>query len=205
MRLGRDFFARDTLIVAKELLGKVIVREIDGVRLSGKIVETEGYIGAIDKASHAYGGKKTPRVEPLYGEPGISYVFSIYGMYECFNVISKEKGSPEGILIRAVEPIDGLEKIAQNRFRKSYDTLTAKEMKNLTNGPSKLCIALDINKKVHNFMDLVISKELYIEDGDIINSSDIVETTRVGIDYAEEAVDFPWRFYVKNNIYVSKK
>ncbi|WP_315110127.1 DNA-3-methyladenine glycosylase [Clostridium intestinale] len=205
MRLGRDFFARDTLIVAKELLGKVIVREIDGVRLSGKIVETEGYIGAIDKASHAYGGKKTPRVEPLYGEPGISYVFSIYGMYECFNVISKEKGSPEGILIRAVEPIDGLEKIAQNRFRKSYDTLTSKEIKNLTNGPSKLCIALDINKKVHNFMDLVISKELYIEDGDIINSSDIVETTRVGIDYAEEAVDFPWRFYVKNNIYVSKK
>lgn len=205
MRLGRDFFARDTLIVAKELLGKVIVREIDGVRLSGKIVETEGYIGAIDKASHAYGGKKTPRVEPLYGEPGISYVFSIYGMYECFNVISKEKGSPEGILIRAVEPIDGLEKIAQNRFRKSYDTLTAKEIKNLTNGPSKLCIALEINKKVHNFMDLVSSKELYIEDGDIINSSDIVETTRIGIDYAEEAVDFPWRFYVKNNIYVSKK
>ena len=205
MRLERDFFARDTLIVAKELLGKVIVREIDGVRLSGKIVETEGYIGSIDKASHAYGGKKTPRVEPLYGEPGISYVFSIYGMYECFNVISKEKGSPEGILIRAVEPIDGLEKIAQNRFRKSYDTLTAKEIKNLTNGPSKLCIALDINKKVHNFMDLVISKELYIEDGDIINSSDIVETTRVGIHYAEEAVDFPWRFYVKNNIYVSKK
>ncbi len=205
MRLERDFFARDTLIVAKELLGKVIVREIDGVRLSGKIVETEGYIGSIDKASHAYGGKKTPRVEPLYGEPGISYVFSIYGMYECFNVISKEKGSPEGILIRAVEPIDGLEKIAQNRFRKSYDTLTSKEIKNLTNGPSKLCIALDINKKVHNFMDLVISKELYIEDRDIINSSDIVETTRVGIDYAEEAVDFPWRFYVKNNIYVSKK
>lgn len=205
MRLERDFFARDTLIVAKELLGKVIVREIDGVRLSGKIVETEGYIGSIDKASHAYGGKKTPRVEPLYGEPGISYVFSIYGMYECFNVISKEKGSPEGILIRAVEPIDGLEKIAQNRFRKSYDTLTAKDIKNLTNGPSKLCIALDINKKVHNFMDLVISKELYIEDGDTINSSDIVETTRVGIDYAEEAVDFPWRFYVKNNIYVSKK
>lgn len=205
MRLERDFFARDTLIVAKELLGKVIVREIDGVRLSGKIVETEGYIGSIDKASHAYGGKKTPRVEPLYGEPGISYVFSIYGMYECFNVISKEKGSPEGILIRAVEPIDGLEKIAQNRFRKSYDTLTAKEIKNLTNGPSKLCIALDINKKVHNFMDLVKSKELYIEDGDKINSSDIVETTRVGIDYAEEAVDFPWRFYVKNNIYVSKK
>lgn len=205
MRLERDFFARDTLIVAKELLGKVIVREIDGVRLSGKIVETEGYIGAIDKASHAYGGKKTPRVEPLYGEPGISYVFSIYGMYECFNVISKEKGSPEGILIRAVEPIDGLEKIAQNRFRKSYDTLTAKEIKNLTNGPSKLCIALEINKKVHNFMDLVSSKELYIEEGDIINSSDIVETTRVGIDYAEEAVDFPWRFYVKNNIYVSKK
>lgn len=205
MRLERDFFARDTLIVAKELLGKVIVREIDGIRLSGKIVETEGYIGSIDKASHAYGGKKTPRVEPLYGEPGISYVFSIYGMYECFNVISKEKGSPEGILIRAVEPIDGLEKIAQNRFLKSYDTLTAKEIKNLTNGPSKLCIALDINKKVHNFMDLVKSKELYIEDGDIINSSDIVETTRVGIDYAEEAVDFPWRFYVKNNIYVSKK
>lgn len=205
MRLERDFFARDTLLVAKELLGKIIVREIDGVKLSGKIVETEGYIGAIDKASHAYGGKKTPRVEPLYGEPGISYVFSIYGMYECFNVITKEKGSPEGILIRAVEPIEGLEEISQNRFLKSYDKLTPKEVKNLTNGPSKLCIAMGINKKVHNFMDLVTSEELYIEDGEEIKSCDVVETTRIGIDYAEEAVDFPWRFYVKNNIYVSKK
>lgn len=205
MRLNREFFARDTLIVSKELLGKVLVREIGGIKLKAKIVETEGYIGAIDKASHAYGGKKTARVEPLYGMPGISYVFSIYGMYVCFNIITKEEGSPEGVLIRAVEPIQGFEQIAQNRFSLSYNELLPKYIKNLTNGPSKLCIALGISKERHNFMDLITSDELYVEDGEKINIEDIVETTRVGIDYAEEAVYFPWRYYIRGNSFVSKK
>lgn len=205
MRLEREFFARETVQVAKELLGKILVREIDGQILKGKIVETEAYVGPIDKASHAYGFKKTARVEPLYGRPGISYVFSIYGMYECFNIITFKEGSPEGVLIRALEPIEGSDFMSINRFKKEYKELDKKKVKELTNGPSKLCIAMNITKKEHNFIDLIESSELYVEDGEALDKMDIVETTRIGIDYAEEARDFPWRFYIKENEFVSKK
>ena len=205
MRLEREFFARETVQVAKELLGKVLVREVDGQILKGKIVEAEAYVGPIDKASHAYGFKKTARVEPLYGKPGISYVFSIYGMYVCFNIITFKEGSPEGVLIRALEPIQGVDFMSINRFKKKYKELDNKKIKELTNGPSKLCIAMNITKKEHNFIDLITSSELYVEDGEAVDKRDIVETTRIGIDYAEEARDFPWRVYIKGNEFVSKK
>ncbi|WP_238883599.1 DNA-3-methyladenine glycosylase [Clostridium sp. YIM B02551] len=205
MRLEREFFARETVQVAKELLGKVLVREVDGQILKGKIVETEAYVGPIDKASHAYGFKKTARVEPLYGKPGISYVFSIYGMYVCFNIITFKEGSPEGVLIRALEPVQGIDSMSVNRFKKEYNKLETRKIKELTNGPSKLCIAMNITKKEHNFIDLITSSELYVEDGEAVNNRDIVETTRIGIDYAEEARYFPWRFYIKENEFVSKK
>ncbi|MBL4931383.1 DNA-3-methyladenine glycosylase [Clostridium paridis] len=205
MRLERGFFARETVQVAKELLGKVLVREVDDQILKGKIVETEAYVGPIDKASHAYGFKKTARVEPLYGKPGISYVFSIYGMYVCFNIITFKEGSPEGVLIRALEPIEGIDSMSINRFKKEYEELDKKKIKELTNGPSKLCIAMNITKKEHNFIDLITSSELYVEDGEAVDNMDIVETTRIGIDYAEEARYFPWRFYIKENEFVSKK
>ena len=156
MKLTREFYARETLQVAKELLGKVLVHEVNGVKLSGKIVETEAYIGSIDKASHAYGGKKTPRVETLYGIPGISYVYFIYGMYHCFNVITKEEGVPEGVLIRAIEPIDGIDVMSKLRFKKAYSELTKAQIKNLSSGPSKLCIAMNINKE-NNKQDLCTS------------------------------------------------
>lgn len=205
MKLTKEFYSRDTITVSKELLGKNLVRVINGKKVKGKIVETEAYLGLIDKASHAYGGKITKRVKPLYGQPGIAYVFSIYGMYQCFNIITKEVGEPEGVLIRALEPVEGLDIIANNRYSKEYEGLTKKEKKNLTNGPSKLCIAMDIDKNRHNFMDLLNSEELYIEEYLEIPMEDVEERPRVGIDYAEEAAAFLWRFYIKENEFISKK
>jgi DNA-3-methyladenine glycosylase len=202
-KLTREFYARETLQVAKELLGKILVHEVNGVMLRGKIVETEAYIGSIDKACHAYGGKITPRLTTLYGRPGIAYVYFIYGMYHCFNVITKEEGFPEGVLIRAIEPIDGLEAMSNFRFKKTYNELTKAQIKNLTSGPSKLCIAININKENNN-QDLCTSN-LYIEDSVEKEIIEIIETKRIGIDYAEEAKDFLWRFYIKNNIWVSVK
>ena len=146
MRLGRDFYNRDTLTVAKELLGKVLVRNINGVTLKGKIVETEAYIGAIDKASHAYGGKRTNRTETLYADPGTVYVYIIYGMYHCLNLISEEKDVAGGVLIRGIEPLEGIEEMSKLRYRKNYEELSSYEKKNFSNGPSKLCMALGIDK-----------------------------------------------------------
>ena len=203
MKLGRDFYARETLQVAKELLGKLLVHEINGVKIKGRIVETEAYIGSIDKACHAFGGKRTPRTEPLYGKPGIAYVYFIYGMYHCFNVITKEEGEPEGVLIRAVEPIEGLEEMSNRRLGKSFKELTKTQIKNLTSGPSKLCIAFNIDKEC-NKQDLCTSS-LYIEEPEEIDRFDIIETKRVGIEYAEEAKEFLWRFYIKDNPWVSVK
>lgn len=203
MKLTREFYARETLKVARELLGKVLVHEVNGVKLKGKIVETEAYIGSIDKACHAYGGKKTPRLMTLYGRPGIAYVYFIYGMYHCFNVITKEEGFPEGVLIRAIQPIEGLDEMSILRFKKTYNELTKAQIKNLTTGPSKLCIAMNINKE-NNKQDLCASK-LYIENSVGKEKIEIIEAKRIGIDYAEEAKDFLWRFYIKNNIWVSVK
>lgn len=205
MRLNKDFFNRDTLIVAKELLGKILVRKIDGVILKGKIVETEAYIGAIDKASHAYGGKRTNRTETLYAEPGTVYVFSIYGMYYCLNLISEEKDVAAGVLIRGIEPLEGIEKMSQLRYKKNYEELSSYEKKNFSNGPSKLCMALGIDKR-DNCINTISSEELYVEE-DFLNKEafSIVESKRIGIDYAEEAKDFLWRFYIKDNKFISKK
>ncbi|WP_125154684.1 DNA-3-methyladenine glycosylase [Clostridium rectalis] len=202
MKLRRGFYERDTLKVAKELLGKVLVHEINGVKIKGRIVETEAYIGGIDKACHAYGGRRTPKIEPLYGKPGIAYVYIIYGMYHCFNIITKKEGVPEGVLIRAVEPIEGLDEMANFRFNKKLSELTKTQIKNLTSGPGKLCIALDITK-LNNTKDLC-NGSLYIEEHKEKVDFNIVETKRIGIDYAEEAKDFLWRFYIEDNIFVSK-
>lgn len=203
VKLTREFYAKETLQVAKELLGKVVVHQVNGVKLKGKIVETEAYIGSIDKASHAYGGKKTPRLEALYGKPGIAYVYFIYGMYHCFNVITKEEGSPEGVLIRAIEPIDGIEEMSKLRFNKVYNELTKAQFKNLSSGPSKLCIAMNINKE-NNKQDLCAGN-LYIEESMDKEKIEIIEAKRIGIDYAEEAKEFKWRFYIKDNVWVSVK
>lgn len=203
MRLTRDFYSRDARLLAKQLLGKVLVREINGEKLKGKIVETEAYIGAIDKASHAYNGRRTDRTEPLYGKPGISYVYFIYGKYFCFNIICKQEGEAEGVLIRALEPVENINLISNLRFNKEYEKLNKYERKNLTSGPSKLCMAFNINKS-NNWEDLCESSSLYVENTED-NNFEIIESKRVGIDYAEEARDFLWRYYIKDNDFVSIK
>lgn len=203
MILKQEFYKRDCITVSKELLGKVLVRKINGRIIKSRIVETEAYIGMIDKASHAYLGKRTERTEPLFHEGGISYVYFIYGLYHCFNIIADKEDYPAGVLIRAVEPLNEFDYLAQRRFKKDFNELSKAQIKNLTNGPSKLCMALDITKE-ENFVKLYEAGNLYVEDSDY-KPAEIVETTRVGIDYAEEAIDFPWRFYIKDNLYISKK
>lgn len=203
MILEKSFYRQGALKLAKELLGKTLVRKIGGRVLKGKIVETEAYIGEIDKASHAYNGRRTERTEPLFQEGGIAYVYFIYGLYHCFNVISGEKDKGEGVLIRAVEPLNEFDYISEKRFKKKFDELSNAKKKTLTNGPSKLCMAYSINKD-DNYKKLYEEGDFYIENSEE-NSFEIVETTRIGIDYAEEAVDFPWRFYIKGNPYISVK
>jgi DNA-3-methyladenine glycosylase (3mg) len=201
-KIKREFYNRDSLIVARELLGKVLVHETESRKIAARIVETEAYMGVTDKAAHSYGGRRTARVEVMYGGPGYSYVFFIYGMYNCFNIVTQEEGNPQAVLIRALEPVAGFDTMAESRFGKSYDELTASQKKGLTNGPGKLCRALLIDRSL-NGLDLCGS-ELYLEEGDSA-SPDIIETKRVGIDYAEEAKDYLWRFYIKDNPYVSVK
>ena len=203
MILPKEFYEDDAITVAKNLLGKVLVRKVDGKVIKCKIVETESYIGAIDKASHAYNGRRTERTEPLFHSGGISYVYFIYGLYHCFNVISDKENVASGVLIRAVEPLNNFDYLAEIRFKKKYDELSKVQKKNLTNGPSKLCMALNITK-IENYHRLYEESNLYIEEG-YNDEIEIVETTRIVIDYAEEDINFPWRFYIKDNIYVSKK
>jgi len=202
MKLNREFYSRDTITVAKDLLGKILVHNYDGNIIKGKIVETEAYLGINDKAAHSYGGRKTKRVETMYGPPGVAYVYFIYGMYYCFNIVTKEEGTPEAVLVRAVEPVENIDQMAINRFKKPYEELTRYQKRNLTNGPGKLCMALNIGKE-QNGLDLC-GDILYLEEGEKENFN-IVTTTRIGIDYAEEAKDFPYRFYIEGNPYVSVK
>ena len=203
MIISKEFYNRSALDVAKDLLGKVLVREVDGKVLKGKIVETEAYIGSIDKACHAYNGRRTKRTEILYEDAGVSYIYFIYGLYHCFNVVTNKKDIAEAVLIRAIEPINELDYISNIRYNKKYDELTKAQSKNLTNGPSKLCLAYLLNKDL-NAVKLYEKGAVYITD-DNNETFEIVESKRIGIDYAEEAKDFLWRFYIKDNIYVSKK
>ncbi len=203
MKLTKEFYERDSLLVAEELLGKILVHETNGEVVGGKIVETEAYRGAIDKAAHSYNNKRTLRTEVMFGEAGRAYVYFIYGMYNCMNIVCEKVGNPQAVLIRALEPVEGMEFMAKNRFNKSYESLSKRESINLSNGPGKLCKALAIDRTLNG--ENLLDNRLYLVEGDKINKEDIIATKRVGIDYAEEAKDFLWRFYIKDNTYVSKK
>lgn len=193
-RLGRDFFRQDTLQAARALLGARIVREWEGWRLECAITETEAYIGRIDKACHAYGCKRTPRTQTLYASPGTAYVYLIYGMYHCLNFVTEPENEPAAVLIRGAVPLAGEEEMARARFGKSLSDLSRNQKKNFLNGPGKLCQALHITRQ-ENGIDLTESGTLYVLPGRI--SGEIQTGPRIGIDYAEEAVDFPWRFWVE--------
>lgn len=210
--LDKCFFQNDGLYVAKNILGKFLIRKYDNMQIVTKIVETEGYMGIKDKAAHVYNDKKTDRTKPLYLEGGHIYVYLIYGMYHCLNISANVENIRECVLIRAVEPIIGFDKIAFNRYKKSYDDLTNYQKKNITNGPGKLCMALQIDRSLNS--QYILDSDLYISDfyidknGEKVfadNDFDVVESKRINIDYAEEAKDYLWRFYIKDNKYVSVK
>ena len=196
-RLPREFYLNDdTLSVARGLLGKlIVVPDEQGRRVSGMIVETEAYLGVEDRAAHSYAGRRTPRNEITYSVGGHVYVFFIYGMYYQLNVVTGPAEHPHVVLIRAVEPVEGID-IMRERRGKMPD-------KNLTSGPGKLCIALNIDRRL-NGEDLLGGK-IWLEDHLSLDAADIAAGTRIGIDYAGEDAAKPWRFWVKDNIYVSRK
>ena len=199
--LGNNFFKRDTVEVAKNLLGKKIIRNISGNFFCAKIVETEAYLGLEDRACHSYGGNITKRNEILYKEAGTIYVYLIYGMYNLLNIVTKNENDPEAVLIRAVEPIENIVAMAVNRFGKIYKDLSSYQKKNLTNGPGKLTMAMGIDRDLNG---KILSQDyLYIEEGEDVRN--IIETKRIGIDYAGEDANLPLRFYIKDNPYVSVK
>ena len=254
-KLGRDFYRKDAIELSKDLLGKYLVHMVnykDNVKdgdnnndgdsdnyidsgnesiLIGKIVETEAYMGFHDKGAHTYNGKRTPRTEVMYGEEGHAYVYFVYGMYHCLNVVAAEEGIAQAVLIRALEPIEGLNKMSFTRFNKPVSELGKKQIINLTNGPGKLCKAFNISKDLngedltkdklyicrkkseytmHNQLKQLTennkknTESQYNSEIQIYNETfNIVESKRIGIDYAEEAKDFLWRFYIEGNEFVS--
>jgi len=192
-KLSRSFYSRSTLQVASDLLGKVLVRSFDGRRLAGTIVETEAYVGPHDLACHASKGH-TPRTSIMFGPAGYAYVYMIYGFYFCLNVVTERKGYPAAVLIRGVEPLENLDFMRQLRNNPERDT-------NIASGPGKLCMAMSIDKRL-NGEDL-LGQALWIEDRKL-DPGPILTSPRVGVDYAGEYKDKPWRFYFANNPHVSK-
>jgi DNA-3-methyladenine glycosylase len=194
-KLEHSFYQRKTLDVAKELLGKYIVHDTSSSKTSGKIVEVEAYIGPEDRACHAYNNKYTDRTKVMFGSGGYAYVYLIYGMYYCLNIVTNKESCPEAILIRALEPLEGIELMKK---RRGTDKLL-----NLCSGPGKLCSAMGITKS-HNGLDLC-GEILYLLSGEDVPPENIVSTPRIHIDYAKEARDYPWRFIVKNSSFLSTK
>jgi DNA-3-methyladenine glycosylase len=188
-KLPRSFFERPTLEVARDLLGKYLVHRTAEVTLRGKIVETEAYIGPDDKASHASRGR-TKRTEIMFGPPGYAYVYLIYGMYYCFNVVTESEGFPAAVLIRALEPV----------IESDSPTPSAEK---LTNGPGKLCRYMKIDGQL-NGAD-VCGTVLYIEDrNEKIGPEQVIAAKRIGVEYAGEWKEKPWRFYIEGSPSVSK-
>lgn len=195
MKLPGSFYEQKTETVAQKLLGKKLVHIYKGQRISGLITETEAYLGLTDKACHSFGGKKTDRLSSMYLHGGHAYVYFIYGMYFCFNVVTRTCDHPEAVLIRSLQPLEGIAQMEV--FRRQTN------LKNLTTGPGKLCQALHINKELDQMS--LTSKNIFIEDGFSVPKKNIVAKPRIGINYAEEAIDWPLRFYIKDNPYISKK
>lgn len=195
MILPQSFYVREDVVqIAKDLLGKVIVTNIDGITTSGIITETEAYAGATDKASHAYGNRRTNRTEIMYAQGGVAYVYLCYGIHHLFNVVTNVKNVPHAVLVRAVEPLKGIEAMLQRRNKQ-------KVIPQLTSGPGAMSMALGIHT---SHTGLPLSKGIITlhDDGVVVN--DIVETTRIGVDYAKEDALLPYRFYIAGNKFISK-
>lgn len=194
-RLERDFFARDTLVVARELLGQRLVRLLEGKRLSGYIVEVEAYIGEEDQASHAHPGR-TARNATMYGPAGHAYVYLIYGMHHCLNIVTDREGYPAAILIRALEPIEGIEEMWARRGNRPLTQLTS--------GPARLCQALAIDRRLDGADMCAPEAQLFVERGIHVPDESVATSPRVGVRGDEVALTVPWRFYIHGNSYVSR-
>jgi DNA-3-methyladenine glycosylase len=196
--LSRSFYERSALEVARDLLGKYLVRASREGTTYGMIVEAEAYTGEKDRASHSYGGRRTPRNEVMYGEGGHAYIYLIYGMYHCMNVVTGRIDEPQGVFIRALEPLGGLGIMAR---RRGFDRLDERKTRELTSGPSKLCQAMGIDRSL-NGLDLT-GDTLYLTRGKagpfIIRS-----TPRINIEYAGEDRSLPYRFLIAGNRFVSR-
>lgn len=197
MKLPLSFYDReDVVLVARELLGKVLVTNFDGQYTSGIIVETEAYAGPQDKASHAYGNRRTARTEIMFSEGGTAYVYLCYGIHHLFNVVTHKKDIPHAVLIRALEPLEGIEYMLARRNKEHLQP-------SLTAGPGALSMAMGILTR-HTGLSL-LGNEIWIEDkGITVPKKDIIASTRVGVAYAKEDALLPYRFSIKGNKYVSK-
>ena len=200
-RLPREFYDRDTVKVAQDLLGKYLVRNLNGELLVGRITETEAYIGRCDKACHAYNYRRTARTETLFMAPGHAYIYLIYGMYNCLNFVTEPEGEPAAVLLRAVEPVAGMDTLL--RLRYGDKPLTPYRQKNFLNGPGKVCRGFALSK-AENRLDLTGDTLFICESPEDVGlpcpespKEHICAGPRSGIDYAEEARDFPWRFWLQ--------
>lgn len=195
-KLPIQFYKReDVILIAKELIGKIIVTDFDGRTTSGRIVETEAYIGLTDRASHSFGGKRTARNEHMYAAAGTAYVYICYGMHHLFNVVSNQENIPDAVLIRAVEPLTGIDMMLKRAGKKKLDS-------SLTKGPGNAARALGISKD-HSGISL-IKDEIYITDDGYTPDRDLIGiSSRIGIEGSGDAVLKPYRFYIKGNRFVS--
>lgn len=189
-------FYQDTFNCLKEIIGKVVVKEtVEGVT-AGVIVEAEAYVGSIDKACHAYNDRRTKRTEVMYEKPGTTYIYSVH-THQLLNVVTESEGIADAILIRAVEPILGIELMKERRGSKVAE-------KNLTNGPGKLCAAMGIENKDYGW-DLTKGINLWIAENPHTPNRNVCASRRIGIEYAEDFRDVPWRFFDPDSKYVSKR
>lgn len=196
MRLEEEFYQRNNVVrIARELLGKILFTRVDGVITSGMIVETEAYSWK-ERGCHAYGGRMTPRNEVMFGKGGHAYVYFCYGMHHLFNVVTNKAGIADAVLIRGVEPIDG---ISEMQIRRGH----LKNNFHLTSGPGRLTKALGIDRKMNG--KFLLDNEVWLEsNGDKVSSARIEASPRIGIDYAGEDANLPWRFTIKGSRWVSK-
>ena len=193
-----SFYNRKNVVqIAKELLGKIVVTNIDGFITSGRIVETEAYVGITDKASHSFGGRRTARNEIMYAAPGTAYIYICYGMHQMLNIVTNEKEIPDAVLIRAIEPIKGIDIMLERTGKKILD-------KTLTCGPGNVGKALGIFKR-HSGVHLLDNEIYLLEDGFKVSEKDLGISIRIGVESAGADGLLPYRFYVKGNKYVSGK
>lgn len=197
-KIGISFYKRDdVLLIAKELLGKILVTKWNGIITSGRIVEVEAYNGINDKASHSFGGKRTKRNEIMYADGGVVYVYLCYGIHHLFNVVTNSKETPHAILIRALEPIKGIDEMLRRVGKNKFDTT-------LTRGPGNLSKALGLFT-FHSGQSL-LGKDLFIASDDFAyNKNEIIASPRIGVDFAGKDALLPYRFYIKGNPFVSGK